>query len=175
VAAAFDTLGEHSTKTTVYHLAAQPSAAAAAREPELTERSNLSGARVLLQAAHARGATVVFGGSFRVYGDDLVGLSVDEALPYGRVGDLSHLSKVYAEQWHDRRAMCRSDPGHAGQSPIEDRASVHDRAEPVLQARVRGRGVAGLEDRPMAFVHVRDAHGAEAAELAARSDDPWSR
>src|SRR5438067_2230133 len=79
---------------TVYHLAAQPSAAIASREPEVTERSNLVGARLVLEAARDRGARAVFGGSFRVYGDELLGQTVDEETPYGRVGDLSHLSKI---------------------------------------------------------------------------------
>jgi nucleoside-diphosphate-sugar epimerase len=39
----------------------------------------------------------VYGSSFRVYGDDLPEV-VDEDTPYGRIGDLSHLSKVYAEK-----------------------------------------------------------------------------
>src|SRR5437667_12758597 len=39
---------------TVYHLAAQPSAAAAMREPDVTERSNLTGARIVLEAARDR-------------------------------------------------------------------------------------------------------------------------
>src|SRR5205814_1400678 len=69
----------------VYHLAAQPSAAIAVKDPETTERSNLVGARVVLQAAREHNARVVFGGSFRVYGDDLIGQTVDELTPYGRV------------------------------------------------------------------------------------------
>ena len=95
VARAFDTAG---AEPTVYHLAAQPSAGLALRDPNTTERSNLVGARVVLEAARDRGAPVIFGGSFRVYGDDVTGLTIDETLPYGRVGDLSHLSKVYVEQ-----------------------------------------------------------------------------
>src|SRR5207244_1923921 len=68
VARAFDALGRHDIM--VYHLAAQPSAAIAAKDPEITERSNLVGARVVLQVALDRHARVIFGGSFRVYGDD---------------------------------------------------------------------------------------------------------
>ncbi|MCA1645533.1 MAG: NAD-dependent epimerase/dehydratase family protein [Chloroflexi bacterium] len=61
VARAFDALrGED---VMVYHLAAQPSAAIAARDPQVTERSNVVGARVVLEAAHERQARVVFGGS----------------------------------------------------------------------------------------------------------------
>ena len=96
VARAFDALGRQDV--VVYHLAAQPSAAIAVKDPEVTERSNLVGARVVLQAALDRHARVVFGGSFRVYGDDLVGRRIVEDQPYGRVGDLSHLSKIYVEQ-----------------------------------------------------------------------------
>src|SRR6266511_1870812 len=99
VAAAFrKATADRAADLTVYHLAAQPSAAAAMREPDVTERSNLAGARLVLEAARDRAAKVVFGGSFRVYGDDLLGQTIDEETPYGRVGDLSHLSKIYVEQ-----------------------------------------------------------------------------
>src|SRR6185503_18007857 len=48
VARAFDAAASDGERPLhVYHLAAQPSAAMAAREPELTERSNLVGARVV--------------------------------------------------------------------------------------------------------------------------------
>src|SRR5256885_390241 len=97
VAGAFKACGDDQPLT-VFHLAAQPSAAMAAREPAVTERSNLVGARIVLEAARDRAARVVFGGSFRVYGDELVGQTVDETAAYGQVGDLSHLSKIYVEQ-----------------------------------------------------------------------------
>jgi nucleoside-diphosphate-sugar epimerase len=72
VARAFQAATADDSPLTVYHLAAQPSAGAAARDPDYTERANLTGARLVLQAAHDSGARrVVFGGSFRVYGVDL--------------------------------------------------------------------------------------------------------
>ena len=123
VARAFDRVSANRREPiTVYHLAAQPSAAIATREPALTERSNLVGARVLLQAAHERNARVVFGGSFRVYGDELSGTTVDEDTPYGRVGDLSHLSKVYVEQLA-RMVGGRVRVGAARASRMDDRRS----------------------------------------------------
>src|SRR6478736_539699 len=48
VAAAFAAIGDNDD-TVVYHLAAQPSAGVAHADPEVTERSNLVGARVVLQ------------------------------------------------------------------------------------------------------------------------------
>lgn len=82
----------------VYHLAAQPSAHPQAATPGYTERTNLVGPRKLLDAlATATGCTVVLASSFRVYGDDLPPI-VTESTPYGRMADLSHLSKIYAEK-----------------------------------------------------------------------------
>lgn len=174
VALAFDRAA--STDLTVYHLAAQPSAAIAAREPELTERANLSGARVVLEAARDRGAKVVFGGSFRVYGDDLVGQSIDEAAPYGRVHDLSHLSKIYVE--HLARMI-----GGAfvsvrlgvtyGRSPIMKDVPAFMTVPNLFCKRAIGGEVLQVhEDRPMAFIHVDDA-----AEALLRAQDcvvePW--
>ena len=146
---------------TVYHLAAQPSAAIAEREPEITERTNLVGARVVLEAARDRGARVVFGGSFRVYGDELVGNTVDEAQPYGRVGDLSHLSKVYVEQ------LARMLGGEFvsvrlgvtyGVSPIMKTTPAFMTVPNLFcQRAAQGEVLNVLEDRPLAFIHVDDA------------------
>lgn len=170
---AFDELGD--SPAVVYHLAAQPSAAIAARDPDLTERSNLVGARVVLEAAQARGARVVFGGSFRVYGDDLLGQTIDEATPYGRVGDLSHLSKIYVE--HLARML--------GVDFISVRLGVTYGLAPIIkttpalmtvpnlfcQRAANGEVLQVLEDRPLAFIHVEDAADAllEAAEPAQRN------
>jgi UDP-glucuronate 4-epimerase len=83
---------------TVYHLAAQASANPAAAPPSYTEATNLVAPRLVFEAGARHGARrFVYASSFRVYGDDLTG-TVDEATPYGRIGDLSHLSKVYAEK-----------------------------------------------------------------------------
>jgi nucleoside-diphosphate-sugar epimerase len=154
---------------TVYHLAAQPSAAAAVREPELTERSNLTGARVLLEAARDRGARVVFGVSFRVYGDDLIGPTVDEETPYGRVGDLSHLSKVYVEQLA-RMLECSFVSVRLGvtygRGPIMKTTPAFMTVPNLFcQRAIGGEVLQVLEDRPLAFVHVEDA--VEALLLAA--------
>jgi len=158
VARAFDAAG---AAPTVYHLAAQPSAGVAMRDPETTERSNLVGARVVLEAARDRAAPVIFGGSFRVYGDDVVGLTIDETLPYGRVGDLSHLSKVYVEQ------LARM----IGGAFVSVRLGVTYGLSPIMktvpqfmtvpnlfcQRAVGGEVLQVHEDRPMAFIHVEDA------------------
>jgi nucleoside-diphosphate-sugar epimerase len=161
VAAAFEAIGNGAS---VYFLAAQPSAAIAAREPELTERSNLTGARVLLEAARTHGTRVVFGGSFRVYGDDLTGRSVDEYVPYGRVGDLSHLSKIYVEQLARmlgvRFASVRLGVTY-GLSPImKDTPELMTVPNLFCLRAVRGLPLEVKEDRPMAFVHVDDAAAA---------------
>jgi nucleoside-diphosphate-sugar epimerase len=164
----------------VYHLAAQPSAALAEREPLRTERANLIGSRVLLEAARERGAAVVFGGSSRVYGDELAGQVVTEDTPYGRVGDLSHLSKVYVEQLgrmlglpfvsvrlgivYGRAAVVKTDPWLMTVPNLF-----------CLRA-VRGQPLTVLVDRPLAFVHVADAAHAllAAGDVAVQGGtSPW--
>jgi nucleoside-diphosphate-sugar epimerase len=177
VARAFDALGS-SAEITVFHLAAQPSAAMAIREPSLTERSNLAGARVVLEAAHERRAKVVFGGSFRVYGDDLAGQRVDEQTPYGRVGDLSHLSKVYVEQLarmlEVRFVSVRLGITY-GLSPIMKATPAFMTVPNLFCKRAaQGEPLHVLEDRAMAFIHVQDA--AEAllrAADAASAGEAW--
>jgi nucleoside-diphosphate-sugar epimerase len=145
----------------VYHLAAQPSAAIAMREPDITERSNLIGARVLLEAARDRAARVIFGGSFRVYGDELIGHTIDEDTPYGRVGDLSHLSKVYVEQLArmlgNEFVSVRLGVTY-GLSPIMKTTSAFMTVPNLFcQRAVSGEVLQVLEDRPLAFIHVDDA------------------
>jgi nucleoside-diphosphate-sugar epimerase len=82
----------------VYHLAAQSSAHPQAAPPTYTEQTNLMAPRLVYEAAAAYGAgALVHGSSFRVYGDDMSGI-VGESTPYGRINDLSHLSKVYVEK-----------------------------------------------------------------------------
>jgi nucleoside-diphosphate-sugar epimerase len=173
VARAFDLLGE-ARDAVVFHLAAQPSAAMAAREPSVTEGSNLVGARVVLEAARERGARVVFGGSFRVYGDDLNGQSVDEQTPYGRVGDLSHLSKIYVEQLGRMLGLpfvsVRLGVTY-GLSPIMKTTPAFMTVPNLFcQRAAEGDILQVLEDRPMAFIHVRDA--ADALLAAARLGGP---
>ena len=160
VARAFDALGPNAD-ITVFHLAAQPSASVAVRDPETTERSNLVGGRIVLEAAREHGARVVFGGSFRVYGDDLQDTCVDELTPYGRVGDLSHLSKIYVEQ------LARMLQVHF----VSVRLGITYGLSPVMkttpgfmtvpnlfcQRAANGEVLRVLEDQPMAFIHVEDA------------------
>lgn len=86
------------TLTAVYHLAAQASAHPQAAPPSYTEQTNLVAPRRVYEAAVKHGARAfIYGSSFRVYGDILDGV-VGEDTPYGQIGDLSHLSKVYAEK-----------------------------------------------------------------------------
>ena len=176
VARAFDALGPADQDTVVYHLAAQPSAAMASRDPAITERTNLVGARVLLEAARERGAHVVFGGSFRVYGDELTGQCVDEDTGYGRVGDLSHLSKVYVEQLArmigGRFTSVRLGVTY-GLSPIMKTTPAFMTVPNLFcQRAIEGEVLQVLEDRPMAFIHVQDA--AHALLIAAATGEaPW--
>jgi nucleoside-diphosphate-sugar epimerase len=168
VARAFDAVGHDDT--VVYHLAAQPSASIATLDPRITEQSNLVGARVVLQAARERQARVVFGGSFRVYGDDLIGQTVDDQTPYGRVGDLSHLSKVYVEQL----ARMIEVPFVSvrlgvtyGLSPIMKTTPAFMTVPNLFcQRATRGEVLQVLQDRPTAFIHVRDAANALIAGAA---------
>lgn len=83
---------------TVYHLAAQASAHPDAADAAYTERTNLQGPRIVLDAMREHGtSTILYASSFKVYGEQLRG-TVDEAQPYGPFRDLSHLSKVHAEK-----------------------------------------------------------------------------
>ncbi len=83
---------------TVYHFAAQASADPAAADAAYTERTNLQGPRVVLDALVRHGTpTIVYASSFKVYGEQLRG-TIDESHPYGLFRDLSHLSKVHAEK-----------------------------------------------------------------------------
>jgi nucleoside-diphosphate-sugar epimerase len=177
VARAFDQLGR-ADDLLIYFLAAQPSAARAMECPQLTERANLVGARVLLEAARERQARVIFGGSFRVYGNELAGSLVDEASPYGRVGDLSHLSKIYVEQ------LARM----LGVGFVSVRLGVVYGLSPVMktvpalmtvpnlfcQRAAKGEPLRVLEDRPLAFIHVFDAADALICAAAQFQDADWA-
>lgn len=158
VARLFDAADEPSV---LFHLAAQPSAAMASRDPLTTERSNLSGARVVLEAATERKVPVVFGGSFRVYGDELDGQKVDECTPYGRVGDLSHLSKVYVEQLARMLGLPFASVRLGvtyGLGPIMKTTPAFMTVPNLFCERAAcGETLQVLEDRPMAFIHVDDA------------------
>jgi nucleoside-diphosphate-sugar epimerase len=115
----------------VYLLAAQASRPLAEREPDYTEETNIAGARRVAEAtAQAGGPPLVYGSSLHVYGPGLEG-EVNADRPYGPQGDLSHLSKIYAElclEMYARRhgfdlALLRLGIVY-GPSPVE-----HDRPE----------------------------------------------
>src|SRR3954447_14474134 len=78
------------------YLAAQASRPRSWKDPAYTEQTNLVGARRVAEAVRDR-IPVTFGSSLHVYGPDLRG-DVGADQPYGRQGDLAHLSKIYAEQ-----------------------------------------------------------------------------
>jgi nucleoside-diphosphate-sugar epimerase len=80
----------------VIYLAAQASRPRSWEDPAYTEQTNLVGARHVAQAVGDR-IPVTFGSSLHVYGPDLSG-EIGAEQPYGRQGDLAHLSKIYAEQ-----------------------------------------------------------------------------
>ena len=164
VARAFERARSADDGLLVYHLAAQPSAAVAARDPEYTERTNLVGARVVLEVARQYGAGVVFGGSFRVYGDDSiqVGQTVDEDTPYGRVSDLSHLSKMYVEQLARMIGLPFVSVRLGVTYGLGPLMKTHDPAFMTVpnlfcQRAARGEVLHVLEDRPLGFIHVQDA------------------
>lgn len=96
--AAVDRALDRAPVETVYYLAAQASAHPAAAPPEYTEETNLRGPRLVLEAlVRHRVPRFVYASSLRVYGRPLPPV-VHEDLPYGRLEDLAHLSKVYAEK-----------------------------------------------------------------------------
>jgi nucleoside-diphosphate-sugar epimerase len=81
----------------VIFLAAQASRPESWRDPAYTEQTNLAGARIVAEAVREAGnPSLTFGSSLHVYGSDLHG-EIGADAPYGRQGDLAHLSKVYAE------------------------------------------------------------------------------
>jgi nucleoside-diphosphate-sugar epimerase len=81
----------------VFLLAAQASRPLSISEPDYTEETNLTGARRVAEAvAEAGSESLVYASSLHVYGPTLSG-EVGADHPYGPQGDLSHLSKIYAE------------------------------------------------------------------------------
>ena len=83
--------------TRVIFLAAQASRPLSWSDPDYTEQTNLVGARVVAQAVREAGRPpVAFGSTLHVYGGGLSG-DVRSDQPYGVQGDLTHLSKIYAE------------------------------------------------------------------------------
>jgi nucleoside-diphosphate-sugar epimerase len=88
-------------------LAAQASRPLSEREPDYTEETNATGARIVAEAVAARGGpAVAFGSSLHVYGGSPRG-DVGADQPYGPQTDLSHLTKIYGElvlEMHARRS-----------------------------------------------------------------------
>ncbi|HEY2600614.1 MAG TPA: NAD-dependent epimerase/dehydratase family protein [Thermoleophilaceae bacterium] len=151
----------------VFLLAAQASRPLSISEPDYTEETNLSGARRVAEAAVAAGCgAIVYASSLHVYGPSLSGeIGPDHA--YGPQGDLSHLSKIYAEMCLDlyaRRhgfalALMRLGIVY-GPSPVE-----HDRPESQTVVDKFRRMAAAGEELPLddggratiGVVHVDDA------------------
>ena len=80
----------------IYLLAAQASRPLAERDPDYTEETNVMGVRRVAEAVVAAGVqAVVYASSLHVYGAANGEVGPDH--PYGRQGDLAHLSKVYGE------------------------------------------------------------------------------
>jgi nucleoside-diphosphate-sugar epimerase len=159
------------------HLAAQPSAHPAAASPAYTELTNLTGARLTLEAAAEAGVErVVLGSSFKVYGDVLPPV-VGEQQPYGPIGDLAHLSKIYAEKLAEMLAATRDLPCVAvrlgityGLGPV----MKHDPCFMTVPNRFAQLAAAGqpltihpTALRPAGFIHLDDASLALRAALAA--------
>jgi UDP-glucose 4-epimerase len=81
----------------VFLLAAQASRPLSLTDPDYTEETNLTGARRVAEAVVESGCrSLVYASSLHVYGPSLSG-EVRPDHPYGPQGDLSHLSKIYAE------------------------------------------------------------------------------
>jgi nucleoside-diphosphate-sugar epimerase len=165
----------------VYHLAAQPSADSSAASAQLTEHANLVGPRVLLQALKSRGVErVVLASSFKVLGDTLPRL-VRDTQPYGRVGDLAHLSKIYLEKLAEMFAW------RGGPRAVAVRLGItyglgplmkHDPRFQTVPNRFCAQAAAGeplrvLASRPAGFVHVRDAARALLAAADLRMEGPY--
>src|SRR5207244_13646580 len=127
--------------------------------------------------ARERDARVDCGGSFREDGDDLTGQTVDEQTPYGRVGDLSHLSKIYVEQLARMLGLpfvsVRLGVTY-GLSPIMKTTTTTPAFMTVpnlfCQRAADGDALHVLEDRPMAFIHVADAAAALLAAAPLRGE-----
>jgi nucleoside-diphosphate-sugar epimerase len=169
------------TLDVVYHLAAQASAHPHAAPPSYTEQTNLVAPRLVYEAAARHGVRAfVYGSSFRVYGDVLAGV-VGEDTPYGQIGDLSHLSKVYAEKLLEMLAA----QSLAAQQPlpaVSVRLGVVYGLGPLMKHDPRFLTVPNLfslravtgqpltvhpsANRPIGFLHLDDA--VQALRVAAR-------
>lgn len=160
---------------TLYLFAAQASASPQAASVEYTERSNLVGPRVLLDAAVAHGVgTIAYASSFKVYGERLSGV-VGEAQPYGAFRDMSHLSKVHAEKLLEMYALLH------GPRCLSLRFGIVHGLGPIFKtdprfmtapnkfcwqaARGEALSVFGGGRAPAAFVHLADATAATIAAV----------
>ena len=165
----------------VYHLAAQPSAHPQAASAQYTERSNLVGPRVLLEALQGRDIqALVLAGSFKVLGDELPAV-VDESQPYGRIGDLAHLSKIYLEKLAEMHAY-RGGPRTVsvrlgityGLGPVMKRDSHFQTVPNLFCARVAaGEPLRVLASRAAGFIHLRDAAGALRSAAVLPAERPY--
>ena len=170
VDAAFDAAG---LVTAVHLLAAQASASSSAAPAEYTEEVNLRGPRHVIEAAvaHARARgdalpPITYASSFHCYGPDLAGV-VDEHRPYGAQGDLSHLSKLYAEklgEMHARRDGITFVPVRLGITYGVGPVMKRDRRFVTVPHAFCLRRLAGVPvvvtpsgARPLAFCHLDDA------------------
>jgi nucleoside-diphosphate-sugar epimerase len=164
---------------TVYHAAAQASGYVAAARARYTETTNLTGPRIVLDAALRAGVErFVYLSSFRVYGDVLP-RRLDERAPYGSPPDLAHLSHIYGEKLlesYARRGSVRAVAVRLGVvygvGPVmkTDYRYMTVPNKFCLQA-VRGeplRVYAGAAT-PTAFVHLADA----CAALRAAAEIDW--
>lgn len=149
----------------VVFLAAQASRPLSFSDPDYTEQTNLTGARLVAELAPPE-TFVAFGSSLHVYGGGprLSG-EIGREHPYGAQDDLAHLSKIYGElvlDMHARKigyelATLRLGIVY-GPSPVE-----HDRPESqTVVDKFRKLAAAGSEltiDDPAAtvgVVHVED-------------------
>ena len=165
------------------HLAAQPSAHPAAASAGYTELTNLVGARLALEAALDAGIErVVLGSSFKVYGEELPP-RVSEHQPYGLVGDLAHLSKIYVEKLGEMLGQRR------GLRCVAVRLGITYGLGPVLKTDPRFMTVPNLFCKlaaagdpltvhpratvPAGFIHVVDASRALQAGLELPLTEPY--
>lgn len=167
----------------VVHLAAQPSAHPEAASARYTELTNLVGARLTLEAAREAGVEiVVLGSSFKVYGDRLPRV-VGETQPYGQVGDLSHLSKIYLEKLAEMMAASGGPRAVAvrlgityGLGPVmktDPRFMTAPNRFAQLVAQGRALTVHAGASRPAGFIHLADASAALRTALGARGDERY--
>ncbi|MHB1133072.1 MAG: NAD-dependent epimerase/dehydratase family protein [Chloroflexota bacterium] len=152
---------------TAFLLAAQASASPDAAPARYTESTNLLAPRLFLEAATAHGVrSVVYASSMRIYGD-LDPRRAVECDCFGRFGDLSHLSKVYAEKLLEMFSVQHGLRGRSVRLGLTYGVSPVMKTDPLFmtapnrfcQQAVRGQRLAVSESglRPQALIHVVDA------------------